>query len=408
MGPPGGEGQGVDPVKELDAFRDEVPQEGAEGGLDCLAAVGLVPPFENGVLELVRQLVDVQCGQPAICRKVGGGYAEAFGEGGADLPEEGRLAARAIGLAVDGRVDFREELGDDGARGGGVRSRRDALQNRGIAVHEMVEDAHPEAGIPRLGQNVTPLSHEEVMAVKTAFIKALSSGGVGREDIARIRQELGLAAEAADGAVDQTLGERSLKPLTRQQVREILDRYAATLNANAQPGAARIRTSDELYARVSTEVRDARKARRDTVNDSLTESRTVTANHDIQLFERLVAGDLEGLSGDDADRMAEMARQKLASAHLRRPPALPGHRQGKRDGQIPQGEERPPAGLPLQDRRRPGSCRKSQVAAPAASSRCSDQPLGARASRPQRRHVSAISPSEERLSAAPCGLQYMN
>ena len=53
--------------------------------------------------------------------------------------------------------------------------------------------------------------------------------------------------------MDQALGQRSLKPLTRQQVREILDRYAATLNANIRPGAARIRTSDELYARVSTE-----------------------------------------------------------------------------------------------------------------------------------------------------------
>ncbi len=34
--------------------------------------------------------------------------------------------------------------------------------------------------VSRLGQNVVPLSHEEVMAVKTAFIKALASGGVGR------------------------------------------------------------------------------------------------------------------------------------------------------------------------------------------------------------------------------------
>ena len=166
--------------------------------------------------------------------------------------------------------------------------------------------------VTKTGQNVTPLSHEEVMAVKTAFVKALSTGGVDREGIARVREELGLAS--VGDAVDQTLGQRSLKPLTRQQVREILDRYAATLNANARPGAARIRTSDELYARVSTEDRDARKARRDTVNASLTESRTVNANLDIQLFERLVAGDLEGLSGDDADRMAEMARQKLASA----------------------------------------------------------------------------------------------
>ena len=66
------------------------------------------------------------------------------------------------------------------------------------------------------------------MAVKAAFVKALRSGGVDREGIARVREELGLASVAEGDAVDQALGERSLKPLTRQQVREILDRYAAT------------------------------------------------------------------------------------------------------------------------------------------------------------------------------------
>ena len=37
--------------------------------------------------------------------------------------------------------------------------------------------------VSRLGQNVVPLSHEEVMAVKTAFIKALASGGVAADAI---------------------------------------------------------------------------------------------------------------------------------------------------------------------------------------------------------------------------------
>ena len=43
--------------------------------------------------------------------------------------------------------------------------------------------------VSRLGQNVAPLSHEEVMAVKAAFVKALSTGGVGREGIARVRED---------------------------------------------------------------------------------------------------------------------------------------------------------------------------------------------------------------------------
>ncbi len=42
--------------------------------------------------------------------------------------------------------------------------------------------------VSRLGQNVVPLSHEEVMAVKTAFIKARASGGVAADEIARVRR----------------------------------------------------------------------------------------------------------------------------------------------------------------------------------------------------------------------------
>ena len=155
--------------------------------------------------------------------------------------------------------------------------------------------------VSRLGQNVVPLSHEEVMAVKTAFVKALASGGVGGDQIARVRRELGLAPDPGAEAVDRNLGKRSMKPLTRQQAREILDRYAETINAH--PGALRIRTAAEWNARLSEEERNTRTASRDVVNNALDESRTVSANRDILLFERLVAGDFDGLFQEDAARM---------------------------------------------------------------------------------------------------------
>ena len=101
--------------------------------------------------------------------------------------------------------------------------------------------------VTQTGKNTVSLSHEEVIAVKTAFVKALRSGGVGREELLRVRTQLGLAPEDG-GAVDRALGKRSLKPLTRQQVREILDRNAQTINEHAGAGAAPIRTSDELAA----------------------------------------------------------------------------------------------------------------------------------------------------------------
>ena len=96
------------------------------------------------------------------------------------------------------------------------------------------------------GRNVVAIPHEEVFAIKKAFVTALADGGVGADEITRIRKDLGLAP---DGAVDRSLKSRSVRPLTRQQIREILDRNAATLNAFAEEHGTetRIRTSEQLY-----------------------------------------------------------------------------------------------------------------------------------------------------------------
>ncbi|MBO7656077.1 MAG: hypothetical protein J6U40_14255 [Kiritimatiellae bacterium] len=87
--------------------------------------------------------------------------------------------------------------------------------------------------------NKVSLSHEEVLAIKNAFIKALSDSGVNVAELNRVREELGLAPMKP---VDVNLHERSIKPLSRQQVREILDRNAAAINDHL--GAGMIRTSD--------------------------------------------------------------------------------------------------------------------------------------------------------------------
>ena len=88
-----------------------------------------------------------------------------------------------------------------------------------------------ETGIGKVNNHVTmkfltntKISHMEVVAIKNAFVKALKSGGVGNDELNRIRQELGLSPMKP---VDKTLHERSIKPLSRQQIREILDRNAS-------------------------------------------------------------------------------------------------------------------------------------------------------------------------------------
>lgn len=88
------------------------------------------------------------------------------------------------------------------------------LSNVNISLQEFQEIASGKynagevklAGENRLGKmnnhvetwwfsNREKIDHEEVLAIKQAFVKALSKNGVGEAEINRIRQELGLAPQ---------------------------------------------------------------------------------------------------------------------------------------------------------------------------------------------------------------------
>lgn len=102
-------------------------------------------------------------------------------------------------------------------------------------------------------RNTVAIPQEEVLAIKNAFVKALSTGGVNEDELNNVRKELGLASA---NPADSRLHERSIKPLTRQQIREILDRNAAAING--QLGDGTIRTSAQIYAGVNAETSKAR------------------------------------------------------------------------------------------------------------------------------------------------------
>lgn len=153
------------------------------------------------------------------------------------------------------------------------------------------------------------VSHAEVLAVKAALVKALSDNGVAADEIDRIRRELGLAP---DGARDRDLRTRSLKPLSRQQLREILDRNAATVNAfNAErPDGARIRTSADIYGRDG--MAQDRREKRDAVNAQLADAkRKVSRSTTILTFQNVVADNV-----DFRDYERRMAIVKEAKAQL--------------------------------------------------------------------------------------------
>ena len=152
------------------------------------------------------------------------------------------------------------------------------------------------------GRNVVAIPHEEVFAIKKAFVTALADGGVGADEITRIRKDLGLAP---DGAVDRSLKSRSVRPLTRQQIREILDRNAATLNAFAEEHGTetRIRTSEQLYG--AGGMRADRAGRRDAVNAAL--GRALDVNKDIANFQRVVSN-----GGEFTDYGTRIEMQQVA------------------------------------------------------------------------------------------------
>lgn len=109
--------------------------------------------------------------------------------------------------------------------------------------------------------------------------------------------------------MDRNLRSRSIKPLTRQQVREILDRNAATLNATH--GAGTVRTSDELYAGLSPETLADRKTARDQANSELSARRDIEQNERIAVFQRVIAGDVDFRSAESTAKLLDMARRML-------------------------------------------------------------------------------------------------
>ena len=81
----------------------------------------------------------------------------------------------------------------------------------------------------KTSKNNVELSPERVLEVKEAFLNALQKGGVGAESLNAIRDRLGLPAETGDlssKAERDDFIKKRFTPLTRAQVRSILDEFA--------------------------------------------------------------------------------------------------------------------------------------------------------------------------------------
>ncbi len=148
--------------------------------------------------------------------------------------------------------------------------------------------------VHRLGANTKSISHEEVLAIKNAFVKALSANGVDMDEINKIRKELGLAP---DETAPKTLAERSIKPLTRQQIRDIIDRNANAINASrAEHGQKAFKTSAQLYGTDQTKLNNLEQHRR-AASDSV--HRTMMESEEIANFQKIIEGNAAEVDGDD-------------------------------------------------------------------------------------------------------------
>ena len=80
------------------------------------------------------------------------------------------------------------------------------------------------------GWNTKTISASTILEVKNAFVQALKNAGVDGAHLAGVREELGLPKDGGTKGLDLT----TLKPLSRAQTREILDRFAGVINDKAQ------------------------------------------------------------------------------------------------------------------------------------------------------------------------------
>jgi len=135
--------------------------------------------------------------------------------------------------------------------------------------------------------NNKTIDHAEVIAIKNAFVKALEDNGVLPERLKEIRQKLGLASSGGNWG---DMSKLSMKPLTRQQIREIIDANAQSIK-NAD-----IQTSATIYkggAMSSDNV-----AARDKVNTALAAStRSLDENVEISAFQIVATGQIGYISG---------------------------------------------------------------------------------------------------------------
>ena len=123
--------------------------------------------------------------------------------------------------------------------------------------------------VHKTGENNVVLSSERILEVKEAFIQALRGGGVDEASINEVRAKLGIPTEVkltTDKNEMKEMMAARIRPLTRQYVRVLLDRYASGGVGRTAESLAAVSPKDFAAARKTAAMSGADKEIRISVN----------------------------------------------------------------------------------------------------------------------------------------------
>jgi len=133
----------------------------------------------------------------------------------------------------------------------------------------------------KTGKNRTELSPERVLEVKETFLAALQRGGVNADAMKAIRNQLGIPEELnlpADKAQRDDILAKRFTPLTRADVRTILDTYANEGKGHNPQTAQQLSFANWQAGQATAHMSAGNAARRDAVNAALNAAQGARGN----------------------------------------------------------------------------------------------------------------------------------
>ena len=188
--------------------------------------------------------------------------------------------------------------------------------------------------VVKKSQNNVVLSPERILEIKETFLNALRNGGVAPDKMAEIRDRLGLPTELGTRVgKEQRQGilQARFTPLTRAQVRAILDEYADGGRGFTEESRAAVSRKDFAKGQAAANLGGSDAAKRDAINAEALQrhSQRGNASVDFSVTDALsilsgarTLSDLDAarsrrIGGENAENERTMKNEELATGFAR-------------------------------------------------------------------------------------------